>query len=201
VVPTTVVAATLAPATTLAATATVKLTTTVKAIATVPATTRAPATVAAVTTNAPIATTTVKAPLSEGTHTAFLVAIGPAPSLPGSTLVFDPIDFLTGDAAVKAADAKGLAEVDDNGVKYVANDYFIANDDTTTSTMRVTPDALVTIIPLDNADPNKPKVVSLTEAVKLGKTGNIAVHLPFNLTVQGTGADARIVKVEHIFTP
>ena len=117
--------------------------------------------------------------------------------MPGTNIVVDPIEILDGDAAIAEAVKRGQAAPGPDGKPFVPNDYFTVNDDKSTVTLRVAPDASVML----NVDGGGPKPASLDDAVKLGKTGNIPVSLPFRITVQGTGAEARIVKIDHIFTP
>jgi len=64
--------------------------------------------------------------LADGTHHARVAAF----DADARTLVVDPVDFFTGDAAVTAAVEDGYAAGD------VANDYYVRNADKTTVTLR-----------------------------------------------------------------
>ena len=59
---------------------------------------------------------------------------------PAATLTFDEAQFLTGDAAQKAAEKDGAVAPGET----VANDYYIRNRDQTTQTLRIANDAKVT---------------------------------------------------------
>ena len=59
---------------------------------------------------------------------------------PAATLAFDEAEFLTGDAAQKAAEADGAVEPGE----HVPNDYYIRNPDKTTRVLRIANDAQIT---------------------------------------------------------
>jgi hypothetical protein len=59
---------------------------------------------------------------------------------PVATLAFDEAEFLTGDAAQKAAEADGAVPPGEP----VPNDYYIRNPDKTTRTLRIANDAKIT---------------------------------------------------------
>ena len=59
---------------------------------------------------------------------------------PAATLAFDEAQFLTGDAAQKAAEEDGVVAPGET----VPNDYYIRNRDQTTQTLRIANDARIT---------------------------------------------------------
>ena len=59
---------------------------------------------------------------------------------PAATLAFDEAEFLTGDAAQKAAEEDGVVAPGET----VPNDYYIPNRDQTTQTLRIANDAKIT---------------------------------------------------------
>jgi hypothetical protein len=59
---------------------------------------------------------------------------------PAATLAFDEAEFLTGDAAQKAAEEDGVVAPGET----VPNDYYIRNRDQTTQTLRIANDAKIT---------------------------------------------------------
>jgi len=59
---------------------------------------------------------------------------------PAATLAFDEAQFLTGDAAQKAAEEDGVVAHGES----VPNDYYIRNRDKTTQTLRIANDAKIT---------------------------------------------------------
>ena len=59
---------------------------------------------------------------------------------PAATLAFDEAEFLTGDAAQKAAEEDGVVAPGET----VPNDYYIRNRDQTTQTLRIANDARIT---------------------------------------------------------
>jgi hypothetical protein len=59
---------------------------------------------------------------------------------PAATLAFDQAQFLTGDAAQRAAEEDGAVEPGES----VPNDYYIRNRDKTTQTLRIANDAQIT---------------------------------------------------------
>ena len=59
---------------------------------------------------------------------------------PAATLAFDEAEFLTGDAAQKAAEEDGVVAPGEA----VPNDYYIRNRDQTTQTLRIANDAKIT---------------------------------------------------------
>ena len=59
---------------------------------------------------------------------------------PAATLAFDEAQFLTGDAAQKAAEEDGAVEAGES----VPNDYYVRNPDKTTRTLRIANDAKIT---------------------------------------------------------
>ena len=59
---------------------------------------------------------------------------------PAATLAFDEAEFLTGDAAQKAAEEDGVVAPGEA----VPNDYYIQNRDQTTQTLRIANDAKIT---------------------------------------------------------
>ena len=59
---------------------------------------------------------------------------------PAATLAFDEAEFLTGDAAQKAAEQDGVVAPGET----VPNDYYIRNRDQTTQTLRIANDAKIT---------------------------------------------------------
>ena len=59
---------------------------------------------------------------------------------PAATLAFDAAEFLTGDAAQKAAEEDGVVAPGES----VPNDYYIRNSDQTTQTLRIANDAKIT---------------------------------------------------------
>ena len=59
---------------------------------------------------------------------------------PAATLAFDEAEFLTGDAAQKAAEQDGVVPPGET----VPNDYYIRNRDQTTQTLRIANDAKIT---------------------------------------------------------
>jgi hypothetical protein len=59
---------------------------------------------------------------------------------PAATLTFDEAEFLTGDAAQKAAEEDGVVPAGEP----VPNDYYIRNPDKTTRTLRIANDAKIT---------------------------------------------------------
>jgi hypothetical protein len=90
----------------------------------------------------------------EPTHTSTQPATPPGPSPtehfgyirsvstagPAATLAFDEAEFLTGDAAQKAAEQDGVVAPGET----VPNDYYIRNRDQTTQTLRIANDAKIT---------------------------------------------------------
>ena len=59
---------------------------------------------------------------------------------PAATLAFDEAEFLTGDAAQRAAEEEGVVARGET----VPNDYYIRNRDQTTQTLRIASDAKIT---------------------------------------------------------
>ena len=94
------------------------------------------------------------APAPTQTQTSTQPALPPGPSAaehfgyirsvstagPAATLAFDQAQFLTGDAAQKAAEEDGVVAPGES----VPNDYYIRNRDKTTQTLRIANDAKIT---------------------------------------------------------
>jgi hypothetical protein len=82
------------------------------------------------------ATTTTRSMPTE--HFGYIRSVSTAG--PAATLAFDEAEFLTGNAAQKAAEADGAVEPGE----HVPNDYYIRNPDKTTQTLRIANDAQIT---------------------------------------------------------
>jgi hypothetical protein len=76
--------------------------------------------------------------LSPADHFGYIRSVSTAG--PAATLAFDQAQFLTGDAAQRAAEEDGAVEPGES----VPNDYYIRNRDKTTQTLRIANDAQIT---------------------------------------------------------
>ncbi len=130
----------------------------------------------------------------DGRSAAYLTGVDGS----AKTLTFDPIDFLTGDAA-KTEWKKEHPENPDGP----DNDYLIVNDDKTLRTLPVAPDAqCVVLSTLGGTDTKTISFAAFPAFLKQQSDGMTLPPpdispLPFWLTVQhGT-----IVKIEEQFTP
>ena len=89
----------------------------------------------------PMQTSTQPAPTpgpSPTEHFGYIRSVSTAG--PAATLGFDEAEFLTGDAAQKAAEQDGVVAPGEK----VPNDYYIRNRDQTTQTLRIANDAKIT---------------------------------------------------------
>ena len=89
----------------------------------------------------PTQTSTQPAPTpgpSPADHFGYIRSVSTAG--PAATLAFDEAEFLTGDAAQKAAEEDGVVAPGET----VPNDYYIPNRDQTTQTLRIANDAKIT---------------------------------------------------------
>jgi hypothetical protein len=89
----------------------------------------------------PTQTSTQPAPTpgpSPADHFGYIRSVSTAG--PAATLAFDKAEFLTGDAAQKAAEEDGVVAPGET----VPNDYYIRNRDQTTQTLRIANDAKIT---------------------------------------------------------
>jgi len=89
----------------------------------------------------PTQTSTQPAPTpgpSPAEHFGYIRSVSTAG--PAATLAFDEAEFLTGDAAQKAAEEDGVVAPGET----VPNDYYIPNRDQTTQTLRIANDAKIT---------------------------------------------------------
>ena len=89
----------------------------------------------------PTQTSTQPAPTpgpSPADHFGYIRSVSTAG--PAATLAFDEAEFLTGDAAQKAAEQDGVVAPGEK----VPNDYYIRNRDQTTQTLRIANDAKIT---------------------------------------------------------
>jgi hypothetical protein len=89
----------------------------------------------------PTQTSTQPAPTpgpSPAEHFGYIRSVSTAG--PAATLAFDEAEFLTGDAAQKAAEEDGVVAPGET----VPNDYYIRNRDQTTQTLRIANDAKIT---------------------------------------------------------
>lgn len=84
------------------------------------------------------ATTTVEAPGSGGDGRTF----GYIRSVQGTSIQFDPAEFLVGEKANSAARADGTIGPGES----VPNDYYIRNEDTITTMLSVSPSVRVTVV-------------------------------------------------------
>jgi hypothetical protein len=87
------------------------------------------------TTSTPTGTTTKARPAERFGYIRSVSTAGPA-----VTLAFDEAEFLTGDAAQKAAEEDGFVKPGES----VPNDYYIRNPDKTARTLRLANDAKIT---------------------------------------------------------
>jgi hypothetical protein len=87
----------------------------------------------------PDATTSSRPPAtSSAEHFGYIRSVSTAG--PAATLAFDEAEFLTGDAAQKAAEEDGVVAPGES----VPNDYYVRNRDKTTMTLRIASDAKIT---------------------------------------------------------
>jgi hypothetical protein len=95
--------------------------------------------------------TSVLDTLPDGDHYGYLAGLenGTVEGQAVQVIIFDPVEFLTGDAAVAAAQADGVIPADQDAIE---NDYYIRNPEQTVLRLAVVPEASVTS--LDGGSPN-----------------------------------------------
>lgn len=95
--------------------------------------------------------TSVLDTLADGDHYGYLAGLenGTVEGQAVQVIIFDPVEFLTGDAAVAAAQADGVIPADQDAIE---NDYYIRNPEQTVLRLAVVPEASVTS--LDGGSPN-----------------------------------------------
>lgn len=113
------------------------------------------------------------------------------------TLVFDPIEFLTGEAAVAAAHKAGEAIPDVNAkgdtTWSVANDYYILNTDPELKTMPIAADANVQLLNFSGVAGKPENVASTPQAL----VRNEQLAFPFEVVAK----DGKIVSMRAQFVP
>lgn len=135
-----------------------------------------------------VASPTLPAP-PDGRHFGFIRSLEPGAGAP--TMVFDRAAWLTGKAAQRAA----LADHQE-----VSNDYYIRNEDRSTSALPVAPDAKITVVAPD-AIAGRPSSLAALLATFRGPRPGGTFH-------QGPGAeywitvrDATVVAIAEQYTP
>jgi hypothetical protein len=83
--------------------------------------------------------------LPDGTHHGYMAGLesGTVEGQPVQVIIFDPVEFLTGDAAVAAAQEDGVIPEDQD---FIENDYYVRNQDQTVRRLAVVPDAQVSTL-------------------------------------------------------
>lgn len=96
--------------------------------------------------------TSVLDSLPDGGHYGYLAGLesGTVEGQPVQVIIFDPVEFLTGDAAVAAAQADGVIPADQDAIE---NDYYIRNPEQTVLRLAVVPEASVTSLADGSAEP------------------------------------------------
>ncbi|MCZ7662866.1 MAG: hypothetical protein M5U22_08010 [Thermoleophilia bacterium] len=152
-------------------------------------------TTAAPTSDTAAATSGTTAPESEPTETAGGSTIadgeqfGFVREVAAGTLVFDPAEFLTGEAAVAAAREAGVIGEDED----LPNDFFIRNTDTSEETVPVDSAITFTLVGFDSAGALTDEEVSYAELEQLFAGGAdtaqvygfVPGELPMTLTFAG----------------
>lgn len=96
--------------------------------------------------------TSVLDSLSDGSHYGYLAGLenGTVEGQAVQVIIFDPVEFLTGDAAVAAAKEDGVIPADQDAIE---NDYYIRNPEQTVLRLAVVPEASVTSLAEGSAEP------------------------------------------------
>jgi hypothetical protein len=83
--------------------------------------------------------------LPDGAHHGYMAGIesGVVEGQAVQVIIFDPVEFLTGDAAVAAAQEDGVIPEDQD---FIENDYYIRNENQTVRRLAVVPNAQVSTL-------------------------------------------------------
>ena len=135
------------------------------------------------------ATTPGLGSLPAGTHYGYLTGVsdGQVEGQQVQVVSFDKVEFLTGDAAVKAAIAHGDAPA---GATSIDDDYYIVNDNKLIRLLPVIPDGIVTVLHDGSSEPQEG---SIDEAVSTPGLYKIEV-----VVVRGVSL---ITATEAVFLP
>ncbi|MFN8018978.1 MAG: hypothetical protein U0P45_12770 [Acidimicrobiales bacterium] len=97
--------------------------------------------------------------LPDGDHYGYMAGheMGKVEGQDVEVIIWDEVEFLTGDAAVQAAHEDGAIPADQD---YVENDYYIRNNNQKVRRLAVVPDASVTTLASDGSTDNVPSSVS-----------------------------------------
>ena len=114
------------------------------------------------------------------------------------SMVCDPIEYLTGTAAIEAAHKAGAAipTVNSQGdtTCSVAHDYYILNPETDTKSLEISPDATVQLVEVPKTSFGK---IGVKDAKPADLLGSEQLVYPFELTVRG----GKIVALRAQFVP
>ena len=97
--------------------------------------------------------------LPDGDHYGYMAGheMGKVEGQDVEVIIWDEVEFLTGDAAVKAAHEDGAIPADQD---FVENDYYIRNENQTVRRLAVVPDASVTTLASEGSTDSVPSSVS-----------------------------------------